>query len=192
MKRKRDIKCLLKIWVVRYTVLLRPIVHRVWHMTLWRFTSQYAGCFKNKKNEKEVKKGGKMRNSLVGLENGYPSAYEVGTYYEVLFFFLWLIEKISLCANAHDFSESGPQGPDFRWSDQKFQFLSWNLIFRSQFSATALLIMYIIVQNIFRFFPQLIDPQSEGKYELGWGNHAEQSCGCIATSYLLLSDIAEL
>jgi len=40
------------------------------------------------KEVKKVKKAGKMRNSLVGLENGYPSAYEVGTCYEVLFFSL--------------------------------------------------------------------------------------------------------
>jgi hypothetical protein len=38
-----------------------------------------------------------------------------------------------------------------------------------------------------------MNPQSEGEYELGGENHAEQSRGCIATSYLpLSSDIAKL
>jgi len=49
------------------------------------------------KKKKRSKKGGKMRNSLVGLENGYPSAYEVGTCYEVMFFFLDLFKKFT-CA----------------------------------------------------------------------------------------------
>jgi len=40
------------------------------------------------KRTKRSKKRGEMRNSLVGLENGYPSAYEVGTCYKVLFFIL--------------------------------------------------------------------------------------------------------
>jgi len=50
-----------------------------------------------------------MRNSLVGLENGYPSAYEVGTCYKVLFFFLSSIEKNFLRALARNSSESGPR-----------------------------------------------------------------------------------
>jgi hypothetical protein len=49
--------------------------------------------------------------------------------------------------------------------------------------------MSIIVRIILKNFAHLMNPQSEGEYELGGENHAEQSRGCIATSYLPLSDI---
>jgi hypothetical protein len=46
-----------------------------------------------------------MRNSLVGLENRYHSAYEAVTCYEVLFFFLHQL-KIFCCALARTISQN--------------------------------------------------------------------------------------
>ena len=93
-------------------------------------------------------------------------------------FFPWSIEKKFLHANAHDFSKSRLQIWDFRSSDQKSQFLSWNLTFGNQILENALLTMYIIIKNIFRFLLQLIDPQSVGEYE--WDERI-LSRDCIAT-----------
>jgi len=57
--------------------------------------------------EKEIKSGKdeKLTCSLVGLENGYPSAYEVGTCYEALFFSLHQL-KIFCCALTHAISQN--------------------------------------------------------------------------------------
>ena len=46
-----------------------------------------------------------MRNPLVGLENKYPSAYEVGTCYKILFFFLHQL-KFFCCMLMHTISQN--------------------------------------------------------------------------------------
>ena len=53
--------------------------------------------------------------------------------------------------------------------------------------------MYVIVRNI-SVSPSLMinEPATSGRVRAGMGEHAERSRGYIATSYLPLSDIAEL
>jgi len=106
------------------------------------------------------KNRGKMRNSPVGLLKQIFQCIWGGDMLWSIAFSLWSIEKKFLRADACDFSKSSLQIWDFRSSDQKLQFLSWNLTFGSQFLGNALLTMYIIIWNIFRFLLQLIDPQS--------------------------------
>jgi hypothetical protein len=56
------------------------------------------------KRSKRSKKGGKMRNLLVGLENRYASISDGS----IVFFFSSIEKKKTPRANARDFPESGP------------------------------------------------------------------------------------
>ena len=155
-------------------------------------TSQYTGCSIVEKKGKEVTKGKDEKLTCGPLTQIFQ--YMWGGYMLwSISFPPWSIEKKFQRPNAHDFSKSRLQIWDCRWLDQKSQIFSWDLTFRSQFFATALLNMYIIIiRNIFRFLLQLIDPQSDDEYELQWGDHAERITWLHSHCYLPLSDIAKL